>query len=693
MTESDHVRWLSNPQLQTPAVIAGFSGWNDAADAAILQAFDASEGTTIYSFGNMVVSDPMGNWLKCFSTLSVMVTLVYGRPYAAERDMLRMGGELFTLGLFALLGMYVMISGNNFLIIYMGLELLTLSSYALVALRRDDSNATEAAMKYFVLGALASGFLLYGLSMLYGATGTLDLSSVFTAVATGHVKHQVLVLGVVFVVSGLAFKLGAAPFHMWVPDVYQGAPTAVALMIGGAPKLAVFAMMMRLLVDGLLPLAIDWQQMLMVLAVANLVIFAGILGLAYLLFRRAWGAVGALGASVVFVTVFAFCPLLDINIFNYALPYSHEATHGMLVMVGLIVAVGRWVEVPRVRWCGVAGGLVGLALVLKPEFIFAAAVLVVTAVILRRRQWPQRGGMSVLVFALAALVPTAVFTCYFMRYFPPLEALSAAGRAWWSLLIMPDILAKNYQLSFIGLDSPWANLAQHLHKTALAVTCIGVLGVLVAVGLLRSGASKLVVLSFATAAALVAGLSADWGSSGRSLLGLLLCYVTFRFWRGGQSASKAGSIREPQAGWRILITAGAVAMMARMFLKGRIVQFGFFQAALAGMVATAIICSEAAEWLPGTRWRRAAVAFSAAALFAPGLWWAGKRAHDYYSWQTLPVADARDRFYHFEPEIEALLEGTYDRSKNLFQAETLLVKCPSKYESETVQDNKQEVGK
>jgi NADH-quinone oxidoreductase subunit N len=174
--------------------------------------------------------------------------------------------------LFALLGMFVMISGNNFLVIYLGLELLTLSSYALVALRRDDGNATEAAMKYFVLGALASGFLLYGLSMLYGATGSLDLSSVFTAVATGHVKHQVLVLGVVFVVCGIAFKLGAAPFHMWVPDVYQGAPTAVTLMIGGAPKLAAFAMMMRLLVDGLLPLAIDWQQMLMVLAVVTLLL-------------------------------------------------------------------------------------------------------------------------------------------------------------------------------------------------------------------------------------------------------------------------------------------------------------------------------------------------------------------------------------------------------------------------------------
>jgi NADH-quinone oxidoreductase subunit N len=168
--------------------------------------------------------------------------------------------------------MFVMISGNNFLVIYLGLELLTLTSYALVALRRDNGNATEAAMKYFVLGALASGFLLYGLSMLYGATGSLDLGTVFKAVATGHVKHQVLVLGVVFVVCGIAFKLGAAPFHMWVPDVYQGAPTAITLLIGGAPKLAAFAMMMRLLVDGLLPLAIDWQQMLMVLAVVTLLI-------------------------------------------------------------------------------------------------------------------------------------------------------------------------------------------------------------------------------------------------------------------------------------------------------------------------------------------------------------------------------------------------------------------------------------
>ena len=238
---------------------------------AYLQADAATQGQTFYSFGNMVVSDPMGGWLKCFAALAVMVTLVYGRPYAAERDMLR-GGELFTLGLFALLGMFVMISGNNFLVLYLGFELLTLSSYALVALRRDSVVASEAAMKYFVLGALASGFLLYGLSMLYGATGSLDISTVFKAVASGQIKHQVLVLGLVFVMCGLAFKFGVVPFHMWIPDVYQGAPTVVTLMIGGAPKLAAFAMTIRLLVEGLLPLAIDWQQMMMVLAIGSLVI-------------------------------------------------------------------------------------------------------------------------------------------------------------------------------------------------------------------------------------------------------------------------------------------------------------------------------------------------------------------------------------------------------------------------------------
>ncbi|MBX9959159.1 MAG: NADH-quinone oxidoreductase subunit NuoN [Burkholderiaceae bacterium] len=238
---------------------------------AVLQGVYASTGGTLYGLNNMVVSDPMGNWLKCFATIAVMVTLVYSRPYAGDRDMLR-GGELFSLSLFALLGMFIMISGNNFLLIYLGLELLTLSSYALVALRRDHAASTEAAMKYFVLGALASGFLLYGLSMMYGATGTLDINKVFDAIYSGQINQQVLVFGLVFVVAGLAFKLGVVPFHMWIPDVYQGAPTAITLMIGGAPKLAAFAIVMRLLVEGMLPLWFDWQQMLMLLAIASLLV-------------------------------------------------------------------------------------------------------------------------------------------------------------------------------------------------------------------------------------------------------------------------------------------------------------------------------------------------------------------------------------------------------------------------------------
>ena len=238
---------------------------------AVLEGMYASTGETFYGWGNMVVSDSMGNWLKCFATIALMLTLVYGRGYSAERDMLR-GGEFFTMSMLSLLGMFIMISGNNFIVIYLGLELLTLSSYALVALRRDNGNAVEAAMKYFVLGAMASGFLLYGMSMLYGATGSLDIGQVFKAINSGEIKHQVLVFGLVFIVAGLAFKLGVVPFHMWVPDVYQGAPTAITALIGGAPKLAAFAMAIRLLVDGLLPLAIDWQQMLMVLAVCSLLV-------------------------------------------------------------------------------------------------------------------------------------------------------------------------------------------------------------------------------------------------------------------------------------------------------------------------------------------------------------------------------------------------------------------------------------
>ncbi|QAU34695.1 NADH-quinone oxidoreductase subunit NuoN [Janthinobacterium sp. 17J80-10] len=242
---------------------------------AALSLYSFEAGAVTYTFNNMFVSDPMSHLLKLFSYLAVGVTLVYSRQYVVQRGMASggtLGGEYYVLALFCLLGQMVMISGTSFLSIYLGLELMSLSLYALVALRRNDAVATEAAMKYFVLGALASGFLLYGMSMLYGATGSLEINAVAKATVSGTIKPTVLVFGIVFLVAGLAFKLGAVPFHMWVPDVYQGAPTPVTLLLGAAPKLATFAICVRLLVEGLLPLAFDWQQMLLVLAVLSLAI-------------------------------------------------------------------------------------------------------------------------------------------------------------------------------------------------------------------------------------------------------------------------------------------------------------------------------------------------------------------------------------------------------------------------------------
>jgi NADH-quinone oxidoreductase subunit N len=180
-------------------------------------------------------------------------------------------GELYALALFALLGQMVMISAGNLLVVYLGLELMSLSLYALAAMRRDHAISTEAAIKYFVLGALASGFLLYGMSMVYGGTGTLDLARIASSLgALSGAKATVLVFGVVFIVAGLAFKFGAVPFHMWVPDVYQGTPTLATLLIAAGPKLATFAIAFRLLAGGLIGVATDWQQMLMVLAVLSM---------------------------------------------------------------------------------------------------------------------------------------------------------------------------------------------------------------------------------------------------------------------------------------------------------------------------------------------------------------------------------------------------------------------------------------
>ena len=221
-------------------------------------------------FHNMFVDDLMADVLKLLSYLAVSMMLVYSRSYLTVRRLFT--GEFMVLTLFALLGMLVMISASHFLTLYLGLELMSLSLYAMVALQRDSSKATEAAMKYFILGALASGLLLYGMSMLYGATGTLEVAAVSDAIKHGVQNKQLLVFGLVFIVSGLAFKLGAVPFHMWVPDVYHGAPTAMTMLIGTAPKLAAFAFVMRILVDGLQPMMVHWSGMLAILAVLSMAV-------------------------------------------------------------------------------------------------------------------------------------------------------------------------------------------------------------------------------------------------------------------------------------------------------------------------------------------------------------------------------------------------------------------------------------
>lgn len=231
----------------------------------------STHATTVsYAFNTMFVHDPLADILKLMMYLASSVMLVYTRSYLKLRGMFR--GEYYALVLFALLGMMVMVSGQHFLTLYMGLELLSLCLYTLVALDRDNPLATEASMKYFVLGALASGMLLYGMSMLYGATGSLELSSISNALLSGSVDRPVLILGLVFIVSGLAFKLGAVPFQMWVPDVYQGAPTAITLFIGSVPKFAGFALVIRILTQGLPVLAIDWQGMLLIMAVLSIII-------------------------------------------------------------------------------------------------------------------------------------------------------------------------------------------------------------------------------------------------------------------------------------------------------------------------------------------------------------------------------------------------------------------------------------
>ena len=237
---------------------------------AVVITYGQMGADTTRGFSDSFVRDGMGDILKVFIYIITAVVFLYARPYLQARNQFK--GEYYTLGLFGVLGMMIMVSAHSFLTVYLGLELLSLSLYAMVALNRDSAVSTEAAMKYFVLGAIASGMLLYGMSMIYGITGSLVISEISAYMMSHGIDNIILSFGLVFVVVGLAFKFGAVPFHMWVPDIYQGAQTPVTLYIGAAPKIAAFAMTLRLLVEGMQPLYVDWQQMLIILSVLSLAV-------------------------------------------------------------------------------------------------------------------------------------------------------------------------------------------------------------------------------------------------------------------------------------------------------------------------------------------------------------------------------------------------------------------------------------
>ncbi len=300
------------------------------------------DGQVTLTFSNMFISDLMGDLLKLLIYFSVAIALLYGRGYLADRNMDR--PEFFLLSLLMTLGMMVMVTANHMLAMYIGLEMMSLSLYAMVAFDRDSARSTEAAMKYFVLGALASGLLLYGMSMIYGATGSMEFSAIAQAVYHQADNRTVLLFGLVFLMAGLAFKLGVVPFHMWVPDVYQGAPTAVTLMISTAPKLAAFAMAMRLLVFGLFEVAEQWQSMLMFLAVLSIVL-GNIAAIAQTNIKRmlAYSGISHMG----FVLLGLLAGVVDgdkhfaLNAYSSAMFYAVSYVIMSLASFGMVILLSR----------------------------------------------------------------------------------------------------------------------------------------------------------------------------------------------------------------------------------------------------------------------------------------------------------------------------------------------------------------
>ena len=393
--------------------------------AAALTIFGAS--TSGVFFSGMFIADPLSVLLKLAIYLLTLFVFAYSREYLARRDLLR--GEYFVLALFGVVGMMVMVSASHFLTLYLGLELLSLSLYAMVAFQRDSATATEAAMKYFVLGAMASGMLLYGMSMLYGVTGSLELAVVGQRVAAIGANDVVLIFGLVFVVVGVAFKVGLVPFHMWNPDVYHGAPTAVTLYIGTIPEIASFALVIRLLVGGLEGLSASWSDMLIVLAVLSIGL-GNVIAIAQTNIKRmlAYSAISHMG--------FFLLGILNASPAGYSSALFYILTYTVMSLgaFGIVIALSRQgFEAERLDdfkglnqrspWYAFLMLLLMISLAGVPPTVgFYAKLLVIQSLV----------GTGLVWLAVLAVIFTVVGAYYYLRivklmYFDEPEETAAIG--------------------------------------------------------------------------------------------------------------------------------------------------------------------------------------------------------------------------------------------------------------------------
>ena len=376
-------------------------------------------------FNGLFVADLFSHFLKIVCYASVAAALVYSRQYLIDRGLMR--GEFITLLLFALLGMMLMISANSFLTVYLGLELMSLCLYAMVALNRDSAQSTEAAMKYFVLGALSSGLLLYGMSMVYGATGTLNLDQVARALSTmvaSSSERPFLTFGLVFIVAGVAFKIGVAPFHMWIPDVYHGAPTPVTLVIGSAPKLAAFAIGIRLLVNGMFDLALDWQPMLALCALLSMAI-GNITAIAQSNLKRmlAYSTIAQMG----FLLLGLLSGVVEGNALNAPAAYGAALFYAIVYLVMSLGAFGMLLYCSRAGFdCESLDDMRGLSR-RAPWFAFL---------------------MMIIMLSLAGLPPTAGFYAKFVV----LSAAVSAGYLWLAVAaVVLSLVGAFYYLRIVKL--------------------------------------------------------------------------------------------------------------------------------------------------------------------------------------------------------------------------------------------------